>query len=476
MSIKHITKLFLSFPIVLNFNSTFAGSYQMHEQNGSVGDVHSGYTVDTSDASINFYNPAGLTEILDSITTTAAVTAASNVSFTGRSRVNTYPEPDPRFYGPITGSGKVSASGLNVIPSAHFARPINDKLAFGFSIASPFGAELEWDKKLFTRFNTTLNGIKTVNLSPSFGYKVDEMVSIGFGPELQYLEMDINKMVGSNVYPIAFKVNDPRQYDSYISNKLSNVGVTWHAGILFKPLRNTKIGASYRHGITHKAKGTSSLKGHLALPIGIPSPDNENKTKNLKSNVRIPNTFAVSAQVSPYPGYNFFSTLIYTNWGVIKNVELNNVASALGDVSSNTPIFIESVSNKMNFKDTITLLTGAHWQYNNNLMFKVGLGYDQTPTNDTERDLKIPDGNRVLLGFGGKYKYSQDLNIEVGYMFVNVRPSKINKKSIIQGPEGGDPLMNPGEISEIYGKSSGYANLVGIQTTFNTAKIMRRFI
>ena len=473
MSIKNINQTILTLPLLLGINNIFAGGFQMHEQNAQLGDVHAGYSVNTDDASINFYNPAGLIDITEALTTTSAVTVANNISFTGNTRVNTYPEPSSPGHLPFTANGSASTNGLHVIPGAHFAKPLSENLAFGFSIASPYAAELQWSDNSFTRYNTTLNGIKTINFSPSLAYKVNNQFYIGFGPEVQYIEMNINKMVGSALHERLFN----QSFDSVVTNKLSNVALSWHAGVMFKPTNNIKFGASFRPGINHNAKGQGKLKGKLAGSFESLSPEKENISKNLKATIKIPSSLAISTQISPSADYNFVASLIYTKWSVVKDFALKNVTTAFVHPDTNELLFLKEVSNTMNFKDTLTLLTGTHWHYNNNLKLKAGLGYDQTPTSDKERDLRMPDGNRFLFGLGANYKYSQDLNIELGYMFVKINPTKISKKSIIQPPISGEiAITNPGEISEIHGKASGYANLLGIQTTFNTDKIIRRFV
>lgn len=473
MTINIHNKKLLTLPILICSTNLFAGGFQMHEQNAQLGDVHAGYSVATDDASVNFYNPAGLMDIKETLTTTSAVTVANNISFKGNIRVNTFPEPMSPGHSPYTANGSAQTNGLHVIPGVHFAKPISDNMTFGFSVASPFAAELEWSDSSFTRYNTTLNGIKTVNISPSLAYKLNEQLFIGFGPEVQYVEMNIDKMVGSTLHERLFS----QSFDSVVTNNLTNTALSWHAGVLFKPSNSLKLGASFRPGINHEAKGTGKLKGKLAGSFESLSPDKENISENLKATIRIPSSLALSAQFSPAPNFNFVSTLIYTRWSVVKNFVLENVTTAFLHPDTDQPLFLSEVSNKMNFRDTFTILNGMHWNYNNNLKLKAGAGFDQTPTDDKERDLKMPDGNRLMLGFGANYKYSQDLNIELGYMFVKVLPTKISKKSIIDPPIAGDiAITNPGEISEIYGRTTGYANLLGIQTTFNTDKIVKRFV
>lgn len=311
--------LFLSLPIFISINTAIAGGFQLHEQNGSLGDVHAGYSVDAKDASTNFYNAAGLTEILDSTTTTSAVTAASSVSFKGKSVIKTVPE----FGQPIIGSGNTSTSGLNVIPSLHYATPINNRLAFGLSIVSPFASEIDWSNKDFTRYNSTSNGITTINFSPSLAYKLTNVFSLGVGADAQYVTMKINKMVGLNIDMLNGGLpEDVSMNDSVITNQLTGTSLGWHSGILYRPTNFLKLGFSYRSAINHKATGTSVLKGRLAGQTTDPSPDKENKSNNLKAVIKIPESMALSVQFNPAKDLELVSTVVHTRWSAIKTFDL----------------------------------------------------------------------------------------------------------------------------------------------------------
>lgn len=468
-------KLAILFPCLININNIWAGGFQMHEQNASLGDVHAGHSVITNDASIGFYNPAGLIEILSPKATNSAVTVANNLSFRGKTVVSTNPSPDPANYPPLSSEGKVTTSGTHVIPALHFATPINNRFAFGLSVASPFAAELAWSQKAFTRFNTTQNGIKTINFSPSLAFKLNNEFAVGFGPEIQYVDMQINKIVGTS-YDYTFQGQVPSSFDSKVTNNLTNTDMGWHAGLLWTPSNNFKFGYSYRAKIEHKAHGESKLKGKLAGSFEDFSSDKENKSKKLKATIRIPASMAFSAEYKPSSDISLVSSVIYTQWDIVQSFNLENVPTAFVHPDNQSQLFLKLVSARLGFRNTFTILNGVHWKYNNKLLLKTGLGYDQTPSNNSYRDLKMPDGNRILLGLGANYNYSKNLNFEAGYMFVKVQETKISNTAVIPAADIPVNVMNPGEINHIHGKASGYAHLFGVQFTLNAEKVMQYFI
>ena len=457
LSVNTLILLNTSIPVV------FAGGFQMHEQNGSVGDVHAGYAVDNHDASVSFYNSAALTDILEPQTTNSAVTVASKLSFKGSTSLEITEAASSGAYPPVVGTGQTSTSGVNVIPSLHYAAPISNNYAFGLSIVAPFASELSWSEKAFTRYNATTNGIKAINFSPSFAYRVSDELSLGLGGDIQYVAMQIDKIVGAN-FDIFFNGQPYASSDSVIRNNLTHTGLGWHTGALWKPTNHTKLGFTYRSGLNHHATGSSSLKGKLAGGF-VDTPHKENKSKNLAAIIKIPQTFALSGAINPIEDWTFVSTVMYTNWAVVKSFDLKNVPGTMAD----EPVFIDVIRNTLGLKDTYTFLNGVHWQYNDQIKLKAGFGYDRTPTSNRYRDLKMPDGDRYLFGLGANYRYSHNLNLEFGWMYVMVPNTKIDHVSNIPAVEYAPGMYNYGETTGVKGKAHGNAHVVGMQFTLNTA-------
>ena len=59
-----------------------------------------------------------------------------------------------------------------------------------------------------------------------------------------------------------------------------------------------------------------------------------------------------------------------------------------------------------NFKDTWRFSAGANYQYNEKIVLRAGVAYDQSPVNDIDRTPRLPDSDRTWLTIGGRYKYS----------------------------------------------------------------------
>ena len=76
-----------------------------------------------------------------------------------------------------------------------------------------------------------------------------------------------------------------------------------------------------------------------------------------------------------------------------------------------------------NFKDTWRYSVGANYRYDEKIVLRAGVAFDQSPVNNVDRWPRLPDSDRTWLAVGGRYKYSSALNFDVGaaYIFVKDR-------------------------------------------------------
>jgi long-chain fatty acid transport protein len=56
----------------------------------------------------------------------------------------------------------------------------------------------------------------------------------------------------------------------------------------------------------------------------------------------------------------------------------------------------------------------------------MGLGYDQSPVNNTDRNLRLPDDDRIALAIGGHYQATQNVGIDVGWTHLFIKDTNIN--------------------------------------------------
>ena len=149
-------------------------------------------------------------------------------------------------------------------------------------------------------------------------------------------------------------------------------------------------------------------------------------------------------------------SIIYTGWNVFKNVTLNNVAGySPFSATLQTPLQNTAIED---YRDAWRLAGGINYQVDERWMIRVGGGFDQTPTINQRRDIRLPDVNRWALAVGSHIKATQSLGIDIGYTFV----FGANNASPINYTEALDPL----DSVTINGSAHNFGQLVGVQAVW----------
>lgn len=201
-----------------------AASFQVMEQNASgIATSFAGSAAVADNASTNFYNPAGLTQ-LKGIQFSAGLTGLkSNVQYEQNGG---------------------NAGDTQLAPNLYLAVPLTQELTFGFGISRPFALSTEYTAGWAGDAVARKSDIRTVNYNPSLAYRLNDKVSLGLGLNYQRLDADLSTNVAA------------------LSGSDSAIG--WNAGALFTLSPAMRVGIAYRSGLDYRLSGT--LNGDLKLP------------------------------------------------------------------------------------------------------------------------------------------------------------------------------------------------------------------
>ena len=172
-------------------SQSFAAGFQLWEQDGaSVGNYHAGYAAEAADASTAFYNPAGLMRFNNQQVVFAGATVFTSMKYQGTVSINQLEDMGPQN---VTAQG----GGTNFIPGLNYVAPLNDYLAFGFSVVVPFGLKTDYGKSTILRYVATESSVSVVDISPSLGIRLTKKASIGLGPDVQVMKGEFDQ---ANIY------------------------------------------------------------------------------------------------------------------------------------------------------------------------------------------------------------------------------------------------------------------------------------
>ncbi|KGP63687.1 long-chain fatty acid transporter [Legionella norrlandica] len=447
---------------VLTASAVNAGGFSLYtESTGyTTGNFAAGVAAEAADASTGWYNPAGLTLIREQQAVFSGVGVFPTAKLSG---VSTFsgPPPLPDY---VEVFNNVNGAEDAFVPSFHYALPVGESTTVGLSIVSPFGLSTNWGPTSPVRYQATYTELLTTNISPEIGGKLTDHLSVGAGLDLQYARVKFNRMIGiPTIFGNIIPPFNPMLSDSFTYNKGHSFGVGFHAGVLGMFNDNhTRLGVNYQSEMRHEFHGFSRLTGPLANPTNIFAPDLPPglfRTDDLYSNsIDLPDVITISGYHDINEKLALLGSLVYTGWSSFKVIQLNNVAAPSVNPGTGAISLVKVTSaSPQNYSDTLRVAVGANYYINDKLMLRAGGGYDPTPTNDIDRDVRLPDTDRWALSVGAHYQARNNIGVDLGYTHLFTH---------------GDPVVNrtdvltPTTSYNVTATGTAGANLVGAQVVW----------
>ena len=384
----------------------------------TVGNYAAGVAAEAADASTGWYNPAGLALIRDKQAVFGGTGIFPVVKIDGSSTFATTGAPSyiQRYNG-------VNGGYDGFVPASHFALPVGERTTLGLSITAPFGLSTDWKPNSPVRYSATYTEVLTATISPEMGSQITDHFALGAGLDFQYSRVKFNQMIG---VPTLFSIlgENPAIVDTFSNNKGSSWGLGFHVGVMSMFNDNhTRVGINYQSRVRHSFYGHSELKGKLAnnfnlVDTTLPAAGVWKNNDLFSDPIEFPDVVTLSGYQDINEQWALLGSVVYTGWHVFKEIQLNNVpAPNVGPALEEFPVTQANINNRVpqNFDDAWRVSVGANYHINPQWMVRVGGGYDQTPTNNTDRNTRLPDVDRWALAVGGHYQMKPNLGFDFGY-------------------------------------------------------------
>jgi len=430
--------------LALAGGQAFGSAFALAEQNVlGLGNAFAGAAATAEDANTVWHNPAGLARLnFPQVEQAIHVIIPSAKFQNGNSQAAALQ--------PLGNSGG-DAGGAAFVPNLYASMAINDKWHAGIGINVPFGLKTEYDNGWIGRYQALKSEVKTINVNPSVSYKVTDQFWLGAGANYQHfsatLTNNFNYSAGlAQGYGQAAAAGQisPAQagalsvatagLDSFAKITGDDYTWGWNVGAMYSfngdannDVGAGRIGLSYRSKMKYNVLGSvnftnptpPTLTGPLAPLNPVVSAVSAGVNQKLaNSGVTLDVTMPDMASLSYYQKLNdkfdILGDVTWTGWSSIPELR---ILRSNGSVLSVLP---------ENFKDTWRFSAGLNYQYDEKIVLRAGVAFDQSPVNNVDRGARLPDSDRTWLAVGGRYKYSSALNFDLGAAYIFVKDGSIN--------------------------------------------------
>ncbi|AWH27768.1 MULTISPECIES: outer membrane protein transport protein [Stenotrophomonas] len=423
-----------------------AAAFQLKENSAKgLGRAFAGSTSAEGDASVVATNPASM-RLLDGTQFQGDVSAISfGAKFRGEGQ-----------YGngaPISGGNGGDAGMIAPVPAAYFHVPFGEKdnMHFGVSLSVPFGFKTEYDRDWVGRYNGVKTELQAVDLGAAFSYDVNPYLSFGASVFVERLDVDLTSAVdagtainasaqqraaatvlarggtqaqaaaaarqaGIQAAQLGFS---PGTADGYLRIKGDEMSVGYTLGMTVSPVEGTNIAFSYRSEVEHKitdGKADFTMTPAAAAFLASAAPGTF-VDSNGRATITLPASATVSVSHRVNDQWKIMADVSRTAWSKFDQVTV--------DYDSNQP---DSVL-PFHYRDTTFASIGTEYRLNEQLTLRGGLAYDQTPTTDAHRDVRVPDTTRKWLSLGLTWAPSEKMEYSVGYTHLFTKDPNITSTS-----------------------------------------------
>lgn len=391
-----------------------ASGFQLLEQNASgLGNAYAGSAAVAENASTIYFNPAGMTQLKDREISLGVAAINTSYKFTNQGS-------NVGFLG-ASGNGG-DGGGWGFLPNAYMSWALTKDIYVGLGVGAPFGLKTEFDNPWKGGAQSLMFDIKTINVNPSIAWRVNDVVSLGFGLNWQTIDADYRRLVA---------VNTANNAATKMLLNLSDDAWGWNAGALFRITPATKLGISYRSTVKYDLEGDIKFEGPSAQLVGATS------NRGAVASLKLPDTWILSLTHALNDRIELLGDVSWTGWSSIPNVPVINTETKLGLLNVGSPLATAGrAAQTLNtdFRDTWRVALGGNYLYNDAVKLKFGVAYDQTPVKGAAtRLVSLPDNDRIWLSLGVQWKATKDSTLDFGVTRLFIQDAKIDNDQFTEG-------------------------------------------
>lgn len=415
---------------VSNINcSALASGFSITEQSvKNLGNAASGGAARADDASTIFYNPAGLTRLSGN-----SLEGSGYIIFSENSFQNI---GSTTATGDILSGGDSADGGVNsFIPNVYGYLSVSEDFKLGIGITPPFGLATDYGSDWVGRYQAVESTLTTININPSAAYKLNEVLSVGGGLNLQYADAKLTNAIDFGLIGQSAGLGtQSQQLDGFAEISGDDWSLGYNLGLLYEPSKTTRVGLAYRSGVSHTLEGDADFT--VPTQAAILTSTGQFTDSDAEADLKLPDSLSLSIHQKVSDRWEVMGDVTWTNWSRFEELR----------IVFDNPAQPDSVEPE-NWEDTFRFGLGVNYLPSDKLTLRTGIAYDPTPVEDEFRTARIPDSDRIWLSFGSSYQISDSFNLDVAYVHIFFDDSTIENSTEVGGNLNGEFNSNADIVS-----------------------------
>lgn len=284
-----------------------------------------------------------------------------------------------------------------IIPNFHYVRPLNDRMALGFSTFSNFGLSTEYPTDSPAGAIGGQTELLTVDFNANFAYEINDQLSLGAGLNAVYADAELKRQKGilSSSFALGGTAADEI---SYLAG--DGWGFGWNVGALWQFNKDNRLGVGYRSKVDITLEG--DYKGTSAAST-VPG----------ELELNLPDIFEFSGFHKLSNEWAVHYSAMRIGWSSFQ--ELRATSSQCLSLSGQGVC----LQKDEKWDDTWRYAVGVTHFLNDQWELRAGYAKDESPVPNSHRTLSIPDTERNWYTFGATYFAADNLSIDAGFAYLS---------------------------------------------------------
>ena len=353
---------------------TYAGGFRVSLQGvKQLAMAHTSAHAD--DASVAFFNPAGISFIPNKLSVAVgAFGAKSEVEYQNLSTLQSFKTDNP----------------LGTPLYAAIAYKVNNTVSVGLSVTTPFGSTVKWADNWAGNEMVQKMELKSFYFQPIVSFKFNEWAAIGgsfiYAKGLVDWDKAVNQLGGT------FNIKD---------DKASGTG--FGLGFYLKPSDNLDVSIAYRSPVEMKAKkGTATFNISSALypNLGLNAQGQDGFTATLP----LVDEYTIGLTYRVTPKWLVSADFNYHGWERYNKLTLD---FANAPIATNNPSDPTVLSTPKNFHNAKTFRFGTQYMFSDKFAGRLGYYYDESPYTDEYFIPETPSFDNYVITGGVGFKFNK---------------------------------------------------------------------
>lgn len=359
----------------------FGGAFALSERSASAqGTSFASATSGGTDVTYAGFNPAALSRVknLELGGSLSTILVNANGSSTNIFAGGATTEFDPSDWA-VVGGGAIGYR-------------LTDDLVAGVTLNTPYGLRTDYPNNAAI-FPAGLQGLEsnllTLSLTPILSYNITPELAVAAGPTITYVDAYLSRGIAAPVggrFPLGTLEGDTVSY-------------SFKVGALWDPLPGTTIGLSYDHKTNVNIENGNFTTRFTAADVSF----------GASAETTLPAVVGAGIRQKLDDDITIMADVRYFLWSQFDIIDVS----------------IPGADEVTDYRNAVFAAVGIEGQFAPGFKVRTGVAFDQTPTRDSTRSVRIPDDDRFWWSIGASYDLNESMSFDVGYSLLLAQETQV---------------------------------------------------